>query len=77
MKKVEIECKGISEIRPRSGGYINMELLEVDMSFLEQVSATDIIKGCDLNELLNAIDYDTLADYLEEKYDIEKIKARR
>jgi len=77
MKKVEIECKGISEIRPRSGGCINMELLEVDMSFLEQVSAADIIKGCDLKELLKAIDYDTLVDYLEEKYDIEKIKVRR
>lgn len=75
MKKLEIECKGVSEIRPRSGGCINMELLEVDMSFLEQVSAADIIEGCDLNELLNAIDYEVLVYHLEEKYDIEKIKV--
>lgn len=74
MKILDIECKGIANISFANGnGTVGLE--EVDMSFLEQVSAADIIKGCDLNELLNAIDYEVLVYHLEEKYDIEKIKV--
>lgn len=75
MEKLEIECKGIGNLSLGKKDYVAIELEEVDMSFLEQVSAADIIKGCDLNELLNAIDYEVLMYHLEEKYDIEKIKV--
>jgi len=74
MKELVIDCKGVANISFANGnGTVGLE--EVDMSFLEQVSAADIIKGCDLNELLNAIDYEVLVCYLEEKYDIETIKV--
>ena len=74
MKELIIDCNGIANIS-FANGYGTVGLEEVDMSFLEQVSAADIIKGCDLNELLNAIDYEVLVCYLEEKYDIETIKV--
>lgn len=77
MKELNISCKGVGNLSLDRRDYVVIELEEVNMDFLEQVSAEDIIKNCDLNELLKAIDYDTLVDHLESVYDIEKIKERR
>ena len=75
-KELVIDCKGVSEIRPRSGGYVNMELLEVDMSFLEELPTKVICQNHNNEQILDYIGYVEICDYLEGKYDI-KIEERK
>jgi len=73
---LEIECKGIADISFHSG-YGNVELQEVDMSFLEDISADDIILYCDNQKLLEAIEADEIAEFYESKFDVTVIDHSR
>lgn len=76
MKKLDIECKGIGNLSLGKRDYVVIELEDVDMSFLEDVPSAVIVSNHNNDDLLEAIDYNKIVDYLEEKYDIEKIKRK-
>ena len=76
MNNLEIRCRGVANMSASLHGDICIDLEQVDLSFLEQIPADKIAKYIDIKEVLGEIDYDTIVDYLEERYDIEPIRVR-
>ena len=75
MNNLEIRCRGVANISASLHGDMNVDLEQVDLSFLENIPVEDIAKYIDIKEVLGEIDYDTIVDYLEERYDIEPIRV--
>ena len=76
MNNFEIRCRGVANISASLHGDMNVDLEQVDLSFLENIPVEDIAKYIDIKEVLGEIDYDTIVDYLEERYYIEPIRVR-
>ena len=76
MNNLEIRCRGVANISASLHGDMNVDLEQVDLSFLENIPVEDIAKYIDIKEVLGEIDYDTIVDYLEERYYIEPIRVR-
>lgn len=77
MRDIKIDCRGITDISFANGGNGSVELFQPDMSFLEDVPAKTIVNNHNNDEILEAMEYDVIVDFLEKKYDIEKIKVKR
>ncbi|MDD3443191.1 MAG: hypothetical protein PHW89_08005 [Sulfurimonas denitrificans] len=65
MKKLSIRSRGIANISATLHGDIDIDLEQVDLSFLEQIPADKIVMYSDTNEVLKEIGYDTIVDFLE------------
>ncbi len=64
---LSIECKGVADITPRSNYVLDIDLEEVDIGFISELSGEDIVSNCnDTKELLEAIDDVDIFAYLEE-----------
>lgn len=74
MKELEIECKGIANISScGQNGKIKVKLQEVDLSFLEDVPAEEILMNCNRDDLLKAMGSSDIIDYLEENYSLKMV----
>ena len=62
-KNLNIECKGISEINSRSY-CMEVELQDVDMSFLEDLSSKDIVLNHNNEDLLREMDIDEVIEFI-------------
>lgn len=63
MKNLSIECKGISEINSRSYS-MEVELQDIDMSFLEDLSSKDIVLNHNNEYLLREMDIDEVIEFI-------------
>ena len=75
MNELTIDCLGL-EVSNGSND-MSVKIQNVDMGFLEDVSAEDIIRNHDNKELLEAMDSDEVIDYLEANYDVQIIDKSR
>lgn len=74
MKELEIECKGIADISGYGQDiFLKVTLQEVDLSFLEDVPAEEILMNSNVNDLLKAMDSSDIIDYLEENYSLKMV----
>jgi hypothetical protein len=78
MKTLKIDCKGIKDLACYGhNGYVQIELQNVDYSFLEEIDSELIVGSHNANDLMDAIGYDAICDYLESNFDVEKIREIR
>lgn len=73
MNELEINCKGIKNLSVNMDETVDIILQDINMDFLEDVSAKDIVLYKDNKELLEQMDSDEIIDYLEEKFGIENL----
>lgn len=73
MKELEIECKGIVDMFATFDRLIKVTLQEVDLSFLEDVPAEEILMNCNRDDLLKAMDSSDIIDYLEENFSLKMV----
>lgn len=68
--KLVIECKGIANISAISRG-LEVELEQVDMSFLEDIKTETIVNNHNNEKLLEAMDTDELIEYVLNNVEIK------
>ena len=72
----EILAKGISDISPRMGGYISIEVEELDLGFIKDIKPRDILMNIDNTfDLLSEMDEDDILDFIiSRNINIERLK---
>lgn len=66
MKKLSIQCKGVCNISNTSSG-LNIELENVFMDFLDDISVDNILLYCDNIKLFKNMNYETITKFIENK----------
>ena len=65
---LSIECEQIDCIYARTHN-VKLDLYKVDISFIDQIKPSELLKEIDLYKLLDEVDFDVLHDYMMERED--------
>lgn len=65
---LSVECESIDCIYARTHN-VKLDLYNVDMSFIDQIKPSELLKEIDLYKLLDEVDFDVLHDYMMERED--------
>ena len=63
---LSVECEQIDCIYARTHN-VKLDLYNVDMSFIDQIKPSELLKEIDLYKLLDEVDFDVLHDYMMER----------
>ena len=50
---------------------VKLDLYNVDISFIDQIKPSELLKEIDLYKLLDEVDFDDLNDYMEQRKDVK------
>ena len=67
---LSVECESIDCIYARTHN-VKLDLYNVDMSFIDQIKPSELLKEIDLYKLLDEVDFDDLNDYMEQRKDVK------
>ena len=71
MKILTIICDGITSISTQYySGEIEIELENIDLSFIFNLEPEEVAHNCDLHRVLDYLDEDFLRDYVAERFNI-------
>ena len=65
---LSVECEQIDCIYARTHN-VKLDLYNVDISFIDQIKPSELLKEIDLYKLLDEVDFDVLHDYMMERED--------
>ena len=65
---ISVECESIDCIYARTHN-VKLDLYNVDISFIDQIKPSELLKEIDLYKLLDEVDFDVLHDYMMERED--------
>ena len=63
---LSVECEQIDRIYARTHN-VKLDLYNVDISFIDQIKPSELLKEIDLYKLLDEVDFDVLHDYMMER----------
>ena len=71
MKTLTIKCDGINSISTQYySGEIEIELENIDLSFIFNLEPGEVARNCDLQKVLDYLDDDYLQQYVAERFNI-------
>ena len=69
MKTLTIKCDRLLEIDAQKSQVI-FEVENIDLSFIKNLTAKEVAQNCDMEHVLDYLDYDYLQDYMAERFNI-------
>lgn len=72
---LDITCKTVGDLSA-DNGKLDVTLNDVNPDFIEQLEVRDIVKHTNSEELIKALDYDDIVDFLEMVYDVKVLEQK-